>query len=67
MILPATIHAGNTANFCPECAGPVDELGRCWRCCDRPCVDCCRPTGTAFVEVCLPCEYRRRIEGRTTA
>jgi hypothetical protein len=43
---------------CPACAGPVDSLGRCWRCCDRPCCYCGRPTGSAFIGCCLVCDYR---------
>ena len=63
MTAPATMYRDGTPTVCSDCAGPVDKLRRCWRCCDRPCVDCGRPTGTVFVEVCLLCEYRRQSDG----
>jgi hypothetical protein len=44
---------------CPDCAGPVDNVGRCWRCCNRPCVVCGKATGTAFIQVCVVCENSR--------
>jgi hypothetical protein len=37
----------------PACAGCgccLDAARRCWACCDRPCVDCGRPTGSAFIQ-----------------
>jgi hypothetical protein len=40
---------------CPDCGGPLDERRRCWRCCQRLCCDCGRPTGTAFVARCFRC------------
>jgi len=40
---------------CRGCGRSVDEKGRCWRCCNRPCVGCGRPTGTAFIQRCTTC------------
>ncbi len=28
----------------------------CWRCCNRPCEVCGKPTGSAFIRRCLLCE-----------
>lgn len=47
-----------TPALCPECACPVDTVGRCWRCRDRPCVDCGQLTGSAFILRCVPCGLR---------
>jgi hypothetical protein len=33
----------------------LDGRGRCWRCCDRDCSRCGRPTGSAFIELCAAC------------
>ncbi len=43
---------------CDRCGGALDAKRRCWRCCDRPCVDCGRPTGSAFIQRCVPCGHR---------
>lgn len=43
------------AGPCPGCRRDRDAAGRCWRCCDRPCVMCGRPTGSAFIATCFPC------------
>jgi hypothetical protein len=40
---------------CPSCHRPLDARGRCWRCCDRTCERCGRPTGSAFIATCCPC------------
>ncbi len=61
---------------CDSCGRALDGKRRCWRCCDRPCVDCGRPTGSAVhhalhpVRVSVqrqpgraaltPCDIRRR-------
>ena len=42
------VTAGLGAVPCRRCAGSLDGKGRCWRCCDRSCCDCGRPTGTAL-------------------
>ena len=63
MTAPTTTYRDGTPVVCSDCAGPVDKIFHCWRCCDRPCVDCGRPTGTVFIEVCLLCEYRRQSDG----
>ena len=43
---------------CDQCGRPLDSKRRCWRCCDRPCSACGRPTGTAFIALCWPCGLR---------
>lgn len=43
---------------CDSCGRALDGERRCWRCCDRPCVDCGRATGSAFIARCLPCGHR---------
>ena len=43
---------------CGQCGRALDIKRRCWRCCDRPCADCGRPTGTAFVARCCACGHR---------
>jgi len=43
---------------CQLCGRPLDDKRRCWGCCDRPCVDCGRLTGNAFIARCLPCGHR---------
>jgi hypothetical protein len=40
--------------MCESCGQPLDEKGRCWRCCDRRC-HCGRQTRSAFVELCYIC------------
>ena len=40
---------------CAQCRRPFDAKGRCWRCCDRACFLCGRPTGSAFIATCCPC------------
>ena len=54
----AEILATLTAAACPACRGPTDAGRRCWRCCDRPCVGCGRPTGSAFIQRCSACGAR---------
>src|SRR5262245_38278810 len=46
------------ATTCPLCSGSLDCKQRCWHCCDRICIDCGRPTGTAFIQRCFPCGHR---------
>lgn len=41
--------------ICAGCGRPRDEKGRCWKCQDRPCCDCGRLTGSAFIEQCNRC------------
>jgi hypothetical protein len=43
---------------CDQCGRALDAQRCCWRCCERPCVDCGRPTGSAFVMRCFPCGHR---------
>jgi len=38
-----------------QCKRPLDNLRRCWKCCNRLC-DCGRWTGSAFISICLLCE-----------
>ncbi len=40
---------------CKACRRPLDAKGRCWRCCNRPCVECGRMTGSALIARCVPC------------
>ena len=47
---------GNVA-ICPSCRHPLDLKGRCWRCCDRACSECGRPTGSAFIATCCSCGH----------
>jgi hypothetical protein len=41
---------------CPACGGPLDAKARCWKCCERLCSQCGRPTGSAFLQLCLSCD-----------
>ncbi len=43
---------------CDQCGRALDDKRRCLRCCDRPCVDCGRPTGIAFIQRCVACGHR---------
>lgn len=43
---------------CDHCGRRLDAKRRCWRCCDRPCVECGRPTGSAFIQRCVVCGHR---------
>lgn len=40
---------------CPTWHRPRDAKLRCWKCHDRPCVKCRRPTGSAFIQLCVAC------------
>ncbi len=41
---------------CPGCGRPLDA-GRCWWCHHRVCEACReRPTGSAYLALCLPCD-----------
>ncbi len=40
---------------CPNCGRERDAKLRCWKCCDRPCTGCGVLTGSAFIELCIPC------------
>jgi hypothetical protein len=48
---------------CPTCSRPLDDRGRCWKCCNRLC-PCGRLTGSAFIAVCLLCEREDKIQVR---
>lgn len=41
---------------CPQCHRLMDGKRRCWRCCNRLCETCGRPTGSAFIALCLLCD-----------
>jgi hypothetical protein len=43
---------------CDQCGRAFDHKRRCWRCCDRLCVDCGGWTGSAFIQRCVPCGHR---------
>ncbi|HKI35423.1 MAG TPA: hypothetical protein VKA46_26425 [Gemmataceae bacterium] len=43
---------------CDRCGHALDDKRRCWRCCDRVCVDCGNWTGSAFIQRCVPCGHR---------
>ena len=40
---------------CPGCGRQTDEKRRCWKCNDRRCEGCGRPTGSAFIANCIRC------------
>jgi hypothetical protein len=42
---------------CGQCGCAADAKRRCWRCHDRPCVNCGRPTGSAFIQRCIACGH----------
>jgi hypothetical protein len=46
---------------CDTCGRALDDKRRCWRCCDRVC-PCGRPTGSAFIELCILCGLRETAE-----
>ena len=54
----AVLLAALRPRACRTCGSPTDDRRRCWRCCDRPCVDCGRPTGSAFIQRCPTCGNR---------
>jgi hypothetical protein len=54
----------DTLDRCPGCRWPTDSARRCWKCFDRPCVDCGRLTGSALVARCFPCGERCRVSVR---
>jgi len=41
------------------CVCPEDV---CWRCCNRPCEECGKPTGSAFIRTCYACGNRLASE-----
>jgi len=43
---------------CPTCGGTLTSQGICWACCDRLCSSCGRLTGSAFLALCFPCEWK---------
>ena len=43
---------------CPTCKRARDAEGRCWQCHDRSCARCGRPTGSAFIRLCIGCGTR---------
>jgi hypothetical protein len=47
---------------CDHCGRPLDDKRRCWRCCDRVCVDCGGWTGSAFIQRCVTCGFLYRDE-----
>jgi hypothetical protein len=55
---PTPAGPGPAPGRCPNCRRPLDAKARCWRCCDRACESCGRPTGSAFIALCLLCECR---------
>jgi len=48
---------------CPNCYRPLDPIGCCWRCCNRRCNDCGGMTGSAFILLCMTCEYAAKQKG----
>jgi hypothetical protein len=50
------------ARKCPTCAGPLSADKVCWHCCDRPCRQCGRLTGSAFIDICWPCWFQDEPE-----
>jgi hypothetical protein len=47
---------------CNECGRALDKESRCWRCCNRLCVDCGRWTVSAFIQRSVTCGFRHRDE-----
>ena len=41
---------------CPECKRPTDRKRRCWSCHNRSCELCGKPTGSAFIALCICCD-----------
>jgi hypothetical protein len=52
---------------CDKCGRALDDKRRCWRCCDRVCVDCGRWTGSALIQRCVPCGQRYANEDADAA
>lgn len=52
---PVVAQARVTVNVCPDCNRPVDEKSRCWHCHNRPCSNCGKRTGSAFIQMCDMC------------
>ena len=50
-------------NPCPGCGKAMDVSRRCWRCHYRACTRCGRNTGTAFIELCIACDFSADGEG----
>ena len=44
---------------CDQCGRPLDDKRRCWRCFWRRC-PCGRPTGSAFLQLCLVCDLAEK-------
>jgi hypothetical protein len=64
------VHLGGDAGaaggspVCPNCDGILTDQLICWKCCDRLCPGCGRPTGSAFIIYCWPCSYHAAEEER---
>jgi hypothetical protein len=43
---------------CPTCHRFLTAKLVCWKCCDRLCGVCGKPTGSAFIETCWRCWYQ---------
>ena len=46
--------------LCSGCKRPLDAKARCWRCNHRLCSRCGRDTGSAFIELCIVCDFGGR-------
>jgi hypothetical protein len=55
--LPAPTPSAPVERFKPSYLPCVCPAGRCWRCCNRPCERCGRPTGSAFIRTCIACGF----------
>ena len=54
---PPLVATAPPGEVCPDCRRPVDAGRRCWRCHRRPCSRCHRNTGSAFIELCILCDF----------
>jgi hypothetical protein len=51
-----------TSRVCPNCDGALTADLTCWKCCERLCATCKRPTGSAFIDVCWSCWFQKERE-----
>jgi hypothetical protein len=50
------------AEVCPDCRRPVDDKRRCWHCNRRACSRCGRNTSSAFIELCILCDFADKTD-----
>ena len=49
--------------ICSGCGKAVDGKRRCWQCHRRACSRCGRNTGSAFIELCILCDFADGPDG----